>query len=97
MADDDNLDTQEVRATLEAFATDLKNDISLTFDALYDPINDVNEVLESKFLKRFLIEFGKLKTRLCETMAEKLEECASELEVHDDAIQAAFEELTEEE
>lgn len=97
MADLDNLDTKNVRETLEKFAEDLKNDIALTFDSLHEPINDVNAVLESKFLKRFLIEFGKLKIRICETMAEKLEECASTLEEHDGAIQEAFEELIEEE
>lgn len=97
MANVDNLDTNGVRETLEKCAEDLKNDIASTFDALSEPISDVNEVLESKFFKRFIIEFGNLKIRLCEEMAGKLEECASDLEVHDAAIQEAFEELIEEE
>lgn len=93
----ENLDTEKVRESLSALAEELKNEIDLNFQALEEPLADVNATLESKFLKRFLVEFGKLRTRICEQIPEKLEECASTLEEHDGAIEAAFEELVEEE
>lgn len=95
--EDDSLSTEKTRAALAAIVEDLENDIESTFSGLEEPINDINETLESKFLKRFLVEFGKLKIRLTEKLPEELATCIVALEEHDAAIEAAFEELIAEE
>lgn len=97
MANEENLDTVKVRDALSACVVDLKNEVDLTFQALEEPLNDINGTLESKFIKRFLVEFEKLRKRLCEELPESLETCISTLEEHDAEIESAFEELIEEE
>lgn len=97
MADDANLDTEAARESISATIDELEGEVESTFDALIEPLNDLNETLESKFLKRFLVEFGKLKVIVSEKIPARLADCRTLLEEHDAAIEAAFEELVEEE
>lgn len=91
------LDTQNVRDELEKIKDDLRGEIDSTFDAIIEPFADLNGILESKFLKRFLHEYGKLKVLVVEKLEEQLSALQVDLEQHDNDIETAFEELVEEE
>lgn len=91
------LDTKNVRDDIEKIIDDLRGEIDSTFDALIEPFDDLNGILESKFLKRFLVEYGKLKVRVVEKLEEQLSGLQADLEQHDNDIETAFEELVEEE
>lgn len=91
------LDTKNVRDDIEKIIDDLRGEIDSTFDALIEPFDDLNGILESKFLKRFLVEYGKLKARVVEKLEEQLSGLQADLEQHDNDIETAFEELVEEE
>lgn len=91
------LDTKEVRDALEQIESDLNNEIDLHFGALIEPFDSLNEILESKFLKRFVVEYGKLRTKIVERIGERLSDLRDDLESHDQEIETAFEELVEEE
>jgi hypothetical protein len=89
------LDTEDTRKRLEGIVEDLENEVSLTFGSLVEPFNDLNSTLESKFIKRFLVEWGKLERLVTETISERITSCVGELETHDVEVQEAFEELVE--
>lgn len=91
------LDTQNVRDELEKIKDDLRGEIDSTFDAIIEPFEDLNGILESKFLKRFLIEYRKLKELVVEKLEGELSALQVDLEQHDNDIEEAFEELVEEE
>jgi hypothetical protein len=89
------LDTEIVRKQLDGIVEDLENEVESTFSSLIDPLVDVNDVLESKLIKRFLTEYGKLKMLVTEKLVERITTCTQELEGHDAEVQEAFEELVE--
>lgn len=91
------LDTKDVRDELEKIKDDLRGEIDSTFDAIIEPFDDLNRILESKFLKRFLIEYRKLKELVVEKLEVELSALQVDLEQHDNDIEEAFEELVEEE
>lgn len=83
--------SEEVRKRLEAIEEEIDGELEGWFDGLVEPLNDINEVLESKFLKRFLTEFGKLKTKVV-GLSERLRDCREELESNDAELESLLEE-----
>lgn len=83
--------SEDVRKRLEAIEEEIDGELEGWFDSLVEPLNEVNGVLESKFLKRFLAEFGKLKTKVM-GLSERLRDCREELENNDAELESLLEE-----
>jgi hypothetical protein len=96
MADVEVLETGDVRDELSAIGENLENEVDLLLTDILEPIGVLAEQLESRVARRILKSGEKLRQILAKH-AEKLAGCSSDLEEHDKAIQAAFEELIEEE